>query len=78
MNSLCMPPSVLAKLPHEVLILHGRQDRIVPLDTSLYLLQHLKRASLFVIDRSGHWAQLERWDIMRPMLERHFGVAGAS
>jgi len=78
MNSLCMPPSVLGKLPHEVLILHGRQDRIVPLDTSLYLLQHLKRASLFVIDRSGHWAQLERWDIMRPMLERHFGVVGAS
>lgn len=74
MNSLVMPPSVLAKLPHEVLILHGRQDRIVPLDTSLYLLQHLKRASLYVIDRSGHWAQLERWDIMRPLLERHFGL----
>jgi pimeloyl-ACP methyl ester carboxylesterase len=73
-DSLVMPPSVLADLPHEVLIFHGRQDRIVPLETSLYLLEHLKRAELFVLDRSGHWAQLQRWDIMRPMLERHFGV----
>jgi 2-hydroxymuconate-semialdehyde hydrolase len=73
-ESLVMPPSVLGKIPHDVLIFHGRHDRIVPLESSLYLLQHLKRAALFVIDRSGHWAQLERWDIMRPMLERHFGV----
>lgn len=73
-ETLIMPPALLGKMPHEVLIFHGRQDRIVPLDTSLYLLEHLKRAELYVLDRSGHWAQLERWDIMRPMLERHFGV----
>lgn len=74
-ESLVMPPSILGKLPHDVLIFHGRQDRIVPLDTSLYLIEHLKNAELYVLDRSGHWAQLERWDIMRPMLEKHFGVA---
>lgn len=74
MEGLIMPPSILNKIPHEVLILHGRQDRIVPLDASLYLLEHLGRASLFVIDRSGHWLQLERWDLMKPLLERHFGV----
>src|SRR3546814_6712282 len=69
-----MPPSILGKLPHDVLIFHGRQDRIVPLDTSLYLLEHLQHAELYVLDRSGHWSQLERWDIMRPMIERHFGA----
>lgn len=74
LDTLVMPPSVLNKIPNEILIFHGRQDRIVPLDPSLYLLQHLQRVSLFVIDRSGHWAQLERWDIMRPLLERHFGA----
>lgn len=72
MDSLIMPPSVLGKLPHEVLIFHGRHDRIVPLDTSLYLLKHLQRAELYVLDKSGHWAQLERWDVMRPLMERHF------
>lgn len=73
-ETLIMPPNLLGKMPHEVLIFHGRQDRIVPLDTSLYLLEHLKHAELYVLDRSGHWAQLERWDVMRPMLERHFGL----
>ncbi|WP_432768941.1 MAG: alpha/beta fold hydrolase [Sphingopyxis sp.] len=73
-ETLAMPPSILGKLPHDVLIFHGRQDRIVPLDTSLYLLEHLQHAELYVLDRSGHWSQLERWDIMRPMLERHFGA----
>ena len=73
-DTLNMPPSILCKLPHKVLIFHGRQDRIVPLDTSLYLIEHLKHAELYVLDRSGHWSQLERWDVMRPMLEIHFGA----
>jgi 2-hydroxymuconate-semialdehyde hydrolase len=74
LDTIVMPPSVLSRLPHDVLIFHGRQDNIVPLEPSLYFLKHLKRASLFVIDKSGHWAQLQRWDIMRPLLERHFGA----
>ncbi|WP_231728013.1 alpha/beta fold hydrolase [Sphingopyxis sp. H050] len=73
-EALAMPPSILSKLPHDVLIFHGRQDRIVPLDTSLYLLEHLQHAELYVLDRSGHWSQLERWDVMRPMMELHFGA----
>lgn len=73
-ETLIMPPDMLGKMPHEVLIFHGRQDRVVPLDTSLYLLRHLQRAELVVLDRCGHWAQLERWDLMRPLMERHFGA----
>jgi pimeloyl-ACP methyl ester carboxylesterase len=73
-ETLNMPPSLLAKMPHEVLIFHGRQDRVVPLDTSLSLLQNLKNCELVVLDRCGHWAQLQRWDLMRPLMERHFGV----
>ncbi len=74
METIALPPSVLSKLPHEVLIFHGRQDRVVPLETSLYLLQHLNRAELHVLDKCGHWAQLERWDIMQPLLFNHLGI----
>jgi len=74
MESLIMAPSILKKIPHKLLIFHGRQDRIVPLETSLYLIEHLKNAELLVLDKCGHWAQLERWDLMRPMMERHFGA----
>lgn len=71
-----MPPNLLGRMPHEVLIFHGRQDRVVPLDTSLYLIQHLKNAELMVLDKCGHWAQLERWDVMGPMMKKHFGAKG--
>jgi 2-hydroxymuconate-semialdehyde hydrolase len=74
MDALIVPPSALARMPHEVALVHGRQDRVVPLDSSLYLLQHLKRAELFVLDRCGHWAQLQRWDAMLPLIRTHFGV----
>ncbi|ABH00329.1 MULTISPECIES: alpha/beta fold hydrolase [Rhodococcus] len=75
MESLVIPPATLGRLPHDVLVFHGRQDRIVPLDTSLYLTKHLKHAELVVLDRCGHWAQLERWDAMGPMLMEHFRAA---
>lgn len=74
MDSLIMAPDVLGKMPHKILIFHGRQDRVVPLETSLYLIEHLQNAELMVLDKCGHWAQLERWDLMGPMMERHFEV----
>ena len=74
MDALIVPPSALARMPHEVALVHGRQDRVVPLESSLYLLQHLKRAELFVLDRCGHWAQLQRWDAMLPLIRTHFGA----
>jgi len=60
-----LPPTLLSRIPHPVLILHGRFDRIVPLESSIWLLQHLKHAELKVYDRCGHWVQLERWESMR-------------
>jgi 2-hydroxymuconate-semialdehyde hydrolase len=74
MDSLIVPPSALARMSHDVALIHGRQDRVVPLEASLYLLQHLKRAELHVLDRCGHWAQLQRWDAMLPLLLTHFGA----
>lgn len=73
MDALIVPPSVLARMEQPISIVHGRQDRIVPLETSLYFLQHLKRAELHVLDRCGHWAQTQRWDAMLPLIQDHFG-----
>ena len=72
MDEINIPPSSLARLPHRVLLCHGRQDRIVPLETSLYYLEHLQHAELRVLDRCGHWAQTQRWDAMLPLIVEHF------
>ena len=46
-------------LPHETLIVHGRDDRVIPLVTSLTLAQWIDRSQLHVYGRCGHWTQIE-------------------
>ena len=46
-------------LPHETLIVHGRDDRVIPLLTSLKLVEWIDRSQLHVYGRCGHWTQIE-------------------
>ena len=46
-------------LPHETLIVHGRDDRVIPLLTSLTLAEWIDRSQLHVYGRCGHWTQIE-------------------
>ena len=46
-------------LPHETLILHGREDEVIPLDASYRLAELIDRAQLHVFGRRGHWTQIE-------------------
>lgn len=41
------------------LIVHGREDRIIPLSTSLTLLEKIGDAQLHVFGACGHWTQIE-------------------
>lgn len=46
-------------LPHETLIVHGREDEVIPLQTSLTLAQWINKSQLHVFGRCGHWTQIE-------------------
>lgn len=46
-------------LPHETLVVHGREDQVIPLANSLTLAQWIARAQLHVFGRCGHWTQIE-------------------
>ena len=46
-------------LPHETLIVHGRDDRVIPLLTSLTLAEWIDRSQLHEYGRCGHWTQIE-------------------
>lgn len=52
----------LDKLPHETLIVWGREDRVNPLDQSLILMRQIPNARLLVMPKCGHWAQWEKAD----------------
>lgn len=49
-------------IQHETLVIHGREDRVIPLSTSYALHQMIPRADLMVFSHCGHWVQIERQD----------------
>jgi pimeloyl-ACP methyl ester carboxylesterase len=50
----------LAGVKAPTLIIHGRDDRVVPLDLSVRLLNGIPDARLHVFGKCGHWAQFEQ------------------
>jgi 2-hydroxy-6-oxonona-2,4-dienedioate hydrolase/4,5:9,10-diseco-3-hydroxy-5,9,17-trioxoandrosta-1(10),2-diene-4-oate hydrolase len=50
----------LSALPHDTLVLWGREDRVNPLYTAEILLNQLPNARLVSFTRCGHWVQWER------------------
>jgi len=50
---------VLGGIEAETLVVHGRQDHVIPVVSSWNLLAHLRAGHLVVLDRCGHWAQIE-------------------
>lgn len=58
-NAMALDDGVIGALPHETLIVHGRDDRVIPLATSLRLLDLIDRSQLHVFARCGHWVQIE-------------------
>ncbi len=52
----------LATVQHQVLVLHGREDRMLPVACGYYLAENLPNAALHVLPHTGHWIQIEQAD----------------
>jgi pimeloyl-ACP methyl ester carboxylesterase len=59
-EAMTTPEDEIRALPHETLIVHGREDKVIPVATSLRLMELIDRADLHVFARCGHWTQIER------------------
>jgi 2-hydroxy-6-oxo-octa-2,4-dienoate hydrolase len=57
-----LPEAVLAQVTTPVLALHGREDKMIPLECGLRIAQHVPNAELHVFGQCGHWVQIERKD----------------
>jgi 2-hydroxymuconate-semialdehyde hydrolase len=49
----------IRNLPHETLVIHGREDRVIPVSNSTTLANWISRSQLHVFGRCGHWTQIE-------------------
>jgi 2-hydroxy-6-oxonona-2,4-dienedioate hydrolase len=52
----------LRELQIPSLFIHGRDDRVVPFENSLRSVSILPNSRLLLINRCGHWAQIEHAD----------------
>lgn len=58
----------LGEIANDTLIVWGRDDRFVPMDVGLRLLNGLQRAQMHIFNRCGHWAQWEHADKFNRMV----------
>jgi 2-hydroxymuconate-semialdehyde hydrolase len=72
---LLFTPEELNALPHETLAIHGREDRVVPVEASYYFARHLPNGQLHVFPKAGHWAQLEQPVRFKSLIELFFSDA---
>jgi 2-hydroxymuconate-semialdehyde hydrolase len=49
----------IRSLAHETLVIHGREDKVIPLQTSLTLADWIPNSQLHVFGHCGHWTQIE-------------------
>jgi pimeloyl-ACP methyl ester carboxylesterase len=61
-DAMVTPDHEIAALPHRTLVVHGRDDRVIPLANALHLLATLPDVRLHVFGRCGHWTQIEHAD----------------
>lgn len=52
----------LSQIQTPTLIVHGRDDRTLPYENALRLLAHIPDSRVLLINKCGHWAQLEHAD----------------
>ena len=71
-DAMATPEDRISRLPHETLVVHGREDKVIPVDNSFRLLQLIPKAELHVFGRCGHWSQIEWADDFNALLVRFF------
>ena len=56
---MAKPKAAIRALSHHTLIIHGRDDQVIPLQNAYTLLQLIERSELHVFGQCGHLTQIE-------------------
>jgi len=62
LDAQIVPDEKLRAMQHPTLIVHGREDRVVPLPGSLRLFELIPNSHLHVFGQCGHWTMIEHRD----------------
>lgn len=62
MNALVTPDEQIAKIKTPMLLVHGREDRVVPKETSLHISSLIEGSELHIFGQCGHWSHRDKED----------------
>ncbi|GAX91288.1 alpha/beta fold hydrolase [Effusibacillus lacus] len=71
-DDLVLPGATLRRIQQQVLLVHGLNDPIVPVETSYFLAQHLPRVKMMIYGQCSHWTQVEHRDSFHSLLVNFF------
>lgn len=71
-DGLASPEAAIRELSHQTMIVHGREDKVIPLASSYKLFNLIRRAQLHVFGECGHWTQIEHAASFNRMLGDFF------
>lgn len=67
-DGMAVQPEQLASIDKPTLLVHGRDDQVIPTTVSLDLLQQLPNSELHIFSKCGHWVQIEARDRFVPVV----------
>lgn len=65
---LALAEDDLRALTQQTLLIHGRDDQVIPLEVSERMLRLIPHAQLHVFGECGHWVQIERAQVFTRLL----------
>jgi len=72
LDAQALPIEALQGIQNEILIIHGRDDRVVDPMSSWHLHQHLQNSQLHYFGRCGHWTQIEHASRFQFLVQQFF------
>ena len=58
-RKICSQEADVKTIRHETLIIHGRDDQVIPMSCSEDLFRCIKNSQLHIFGNCGHWTQIE-------------------
>ena len=72
-TALATDEALIAQIAHPTLIVHGREDKVIPAANAGRLFQLIANAELHMFGRSGHWTQIEHKDRFNALVADFLG-----
>lgn len=67
-----IPVVALNRINHEILLIHGQNDKVCSIESSYYLAEHIPNAQLHVFPQCGHWTQIEKKESFNYLIQQFF------